>query len=53
MDICEFLQFKFEEGSQYQTIKGYVDAILAFHQGYTQGSLGQVCMVQDVFEMCL
>ena len=47
--ICGFLQVKLEEGLQYQTLKCYVAAILAFHKEYNQGSLGQVRVVQDIY----
>ena len=42
VDVCEFLQFKFNEGLQHQTIKGYVAAIQASHKQFQESSLGKM-----------
>ena len=45
--MFDFLQYKFDGGLQFQTLRGYVAALSAFHHGFAQGSLGQVKVVRD------
>ena len=49
VDVCEFLQFKFEQGLQHQTIKGYVAAIQASHKHFQENSLGKDVSYQSIF----
>ena len=46
VDVCEFLQFKFEQGLQHQTIKGYVAAIQASHKHFQENSLGKMSHIR-------
>ena len=45
MTFCSLL--KFDASLQFQTLKGYIAAISSFHQGFVQGSLGQIKLVKD------